>query len=246
MEEIPKECTAISEALRLSLDTNKLEKLPESFYAPKLVSLLLGGNPIQFVPESFLVNFPKLRVPEELGKLKDFICLELSDCDNLQILPDAVGKLHVLKCLSLCDCRMLNYLPSGVVGLTSLQVLCTALCYNLAWAEHTPSGMARAESLGHVYPTIGASLEDICGLVALTELCISGETDPVVELPHNISALMKLKVLQLDLNVKTLPAEMPHWFIRGPQKFGISSKVLHMSWCFSSSYKFSTKCSEAC
>ncbi len=66
MEEIPKECTAISEALRLSLDTNKLERLPESFYAPKLVSLLLGGNPIQFVPESFLINFPKLRVLEEL------------------------------------------------------------------------------------------------------------------------------------------------------------------------------------
>jgi hypothetical protein len=74
--------------------------------------------------------------------------------------------------------------------------------------------MARAESLGHVYPTIRASLEDICGLVALTELRISGETDPVVELPHNISALTKLKVLQLDLNVKTLPAEMPHWFIQ--------------------------------
>ncbi len=84
MEEIPKECTAISEALRLSLDTNKLERLPESFYAPKLVSLLLGGNPIQFVPESFFINFPKLRVldrsygqfyslPEELGTLKDLV-----------------------------------------------------------------------------------------------------------------------------------------------------------------------------
>jgi hypothetical protein len=207
------------------LDTNKFERLPDSFYAPKLVSLLLGGNPIQFVPESFLINFPKLRVldrsygqfyslPEELGNLKDSVCLDLSDCDNLQILPEAIGKLHVLKCLSLCDCRMLNYLPSGVVGLTSLQVLRTALCYNLAWAEHTPSGMARAESLGHVYPTIRASLEDICRLVALTELRISGETDPVVELPQNISALTKLKVLQLDLNVKTLPAEMPHWFIQ--------------------------------
>ncbi len=81
-------------------------------------------------------------------------------------------------------------------------------------AEHTPSGMARAESLGHVYPTLRAFLEHICGLVALTDLRISGETDPVVELPHNISAFTKPKVLQLDLNVKTLPAEMPHWFIQ--------------------------------
>jgi hypothetical protein len=73
--------------------------------------------------------------------------------------------------------------------------------------------MARAESLGHVYPTVRASLEDICGLVALTELHILGNIDPRVELPHNMSALTKLKVLELGLeNIKTLPAGMPYWF----------------------------------
>jgi hypothetical protein len=35
-----------------------------------------------------------------------------------------------------------------------------------------------------------------------------------VELPHNISALTKLKVLQLNLNLKSVPAEMPYWFIQ--------------------------------
>jgi hypothetical protein len=39
-----------------------LEKLPESFYAPKLVSLLLGGNRIVSLSTSFFSNFPKLRV----------------------------------------------------------------------------------------------------------------------------------------------------------------------------------------
>ncbi|KAH9550487.1 hypothetical protein CY35_10G074800 [Sphagnum magellanicum] len=226
LEEIPKKWTAIPEALRLSLDTNKLGRLPESFYAPKLVSLLLGRNPIEFVPASFLSNFPKLRVldlsygqfyslPEELGDLKDLVCLDLSHCGNLEILPDTVGKLHVLKFLILCACGMLKYLPSGVVGLTSLQVLHINGCENLTWAEHTPSGMARAESLGHPYPTIRASLEDICGLVVLTQLSISGKRDPGVELPHNISALTRLKVLRLGLeNIKTLPAEMPYWFIQ--------------------------------
>jgi len=223
LEEIPKECTAISEALRLSLDTNELERLPESFYAPKLVSLLLGGNPIVSLPASFLSNFPKLRVldlthrefyrlPEELGDLKDLVCLELSHCDNVHSLPDAVGKLHVLRFPGLCACGMLNYVPSGVVGLTSLQVLSINGCYNLTWAEHTASHMARAESLGDVYPTVGASLEDICGLVVLTELSNSGKSDPGVELPHNISAPTKLKVLQLDLNLKSVPAEIPYWF----------------------------------
>jgi hypothetical protein len=59
--------------------------------------------------------------------------------------------------------------------------------------------MARTESLGHVYPTIRALLEDICGLLVLTELSIFGKTDPGVELPHNIFALTKLKVLRLGL-----------------------------------------------
>ncbi len=57
-------------------------------------------------------------------------------------------------------------------------------------------------------------MEDICGLVVLTELSISGKSDPGEELPHNISALTKLKVLQLDLNLKSVPAEMPYWFIQ--------------------------------
>jgi len=110
---------------------------------------------------------------------------------------------------------MLKYLPSGVVGLTSLQVLHINGCDNLTWAEHTPSGIARAESLRHLYPTVRASLEDICGLVVLTELSISGKRDAGVELPHNISALTKLKVLRLGLeNIETLPAEMPYWFIQ--------------------------------
>ncbi|KAH8936898.1 hypothetical protein BDL97_17G110700 [Sphagnum fallax] len=224
LEEIPQEWKAISKALRLSLKSNKLKRLPGSFYAPELVSLLLGGNPIQCVPASFLRSFPKLRVldlsfgefdslPKELGDLKDLVCLDLSYCYNLKILPDTVGKLHVLKCLVLRQCWGLNYLPSGVVGLTSLQVLHIMGCDALTWAEHTPSGMARAESLGHTYPTIGASLEDICGLVVLTELSICGTKDPRLELPHNISALTKLKFLHLELyEAKTLPAEMPYWF----------------------------------
>ncbi len=224
LEEFPEEWEAILKARRLSLQLNKLESLPRRICAPKLVSLLLGGNPIQFVPGSFLWSFPKLRVldlsggefrylPEELGDLKDLVWLDLSSCENLEVLPDAVRKLHVLKSLLLTECPKLKYLPSGVVGLTSLQVLQTVGCEDLTWAEHTPPGMARAESLGHAHPAIPASLEDICGLVVLTELSICGKEDPGLELPHSISALTKLKVLHLQLDeVKTLPAEMPYWF----------------------------------
>jgi hypothetical protein len=71
--------------------------------------------------------------------------------------------------------------------------------------------MARAESLYDVYRTVGASLEDICGLDVLTELRIGGKIDRAVELPHNISALTKLKLLELWLHaMETLPAEMAY------------------------------------
>jgi len=100
LEAFPQEWKATlmrpSKARRLSLHRNKLMRLPRRFYAPKLVSLLLGANPIVSLPASFLRSFPKLRVldlsggkfqnlPEELGDLKDLVCLDLSCCYNLEI-----------------------------------------------------------------------------------------------------------------------------------------------------------------
>ncbi|CAM6015495.1 unnamed protein product, partial [Sphagnum balticum] len=150
LEEIPKECTTISNALRLSLDTNKLKQLPEIFYGPELMFLLLGGNPILSLPTTLPRNFPKLRVlnlsngafrtlPEELGELKELNFLDLSHCNSLQSLPDTVCKLHMLKFLILDDCWGLKYLPCGMVKLTSLQVLHTSNCFDLIWFEQTLS-----------------------------------------------------------------------------------------------------------
>jgi len=214
-EEIPQEWKVISEALRLSLKGNKLKSLPRSFYAPEVVSLLLGGNPIQFGPENFLSNFPKLRVldlkwgqldslPDELGDLNNLVCLDLSYCVKLKNLPDTVGKLHMLKCLDLHECLQLKYLPSGVVGLTSLQVLNTMGCNNLTWAEHTPSAMANR--WGHAYPTIRASLEDICELVVLTQLGIGGERNRELWLTQLSICGKRDRELWLEV----LPLEMSH------------------------------------
>jgi hypothetical protein len=48
-------------------------------------------------------------------------------------------------------------------------------------------------------------LEDICGLIVLTKLSVSG----IDQLPHNICRLTKLKNLELSF-VETLPHEMGH------------------------------------
>ncbi len=237
-------CTTISEALRLSLDTNKFETLPE-FYAPKLVFLLLGRNPMVSVPASFSSYFPKLSVlnlrngqfhtlPDELGDLKNLVCLDLSNCHELEILPETVRKLHKLKFLILDDCWALEYLPSGIVELSSLQVLHTAYCGCLKWAKSSSSRTASA-GFDDLYPTVGASLEDICQLLLLTELTIFADEDwqmmlklfelPPIKLPHNISSLTSLRLLQVCLEIETFPADMSRRCIH-LQELELDSSIL--------------------
>ncbi len=86
MEEIPKECTAISEALRLLLDTNKLERLPESFYA---------------FPE---VDFEFPEVDE--GALPKLQTVDFSGCLSLGTLPLSLEVLSCLRNLILWDCDL--------------------------------------------------------------------------------------------------------------------------------------------
>jgi hypothetical protein len=81
----------------------------------------------------------------------------------------------------------------------------------LIWAEHTASGIAKSQLLCDISPVVAASVEDICGLPVLTFLIIDGKIDRRMELPHNISALTNLEVLEIGLeNVKTLPAAMAY------------------------------------
>jgi hypothetical protein len=86
----------------------------------------------------------------------------------------------------------------------------------------------------HLYSTVGASLEDICGLHLLTELTIFAESEhpvlvefelPQSELPHNISALTKLQLVQVSLNIESLPAELSDRCIH-LKELEISSPIL--------------------
>jgi Leucine-rich repeat (LRR) protein len=219
LEEFPQEWKVNPEAWILSLEKNKLEKLPSEIYAPKLVSLLLGSNPMNQLPRNFLSSFPKLRVlnlsgghfielPEAIGDLINLVWLDVQHC-YLRTLPDSVRKLQMLKHLDVGGCQALMKLPSGIVELTSLQILNTFNCEELRWAEHTQLG--RVDEF--LNPTNAASLDDLCSLVSLTELRMADSIFPGRRFPNNISALSKLKVLHLGLrHIETLPADMAYWF----------------------------------
>ncbi|CAK9883286.1 unnamed protein product, partial [Sphagnum jensenii] len=125
------ECKQLLKAHRLSLHNNRLERLPSTFCAPELLTLLLGDNLISDVPAGFLKGIQNLRVldlsygcfqnlPEELGNLKHLVYLNLTN-SCLEELPESIKNLQMLRNLNLSYCRSLRYLPSGLVGLESLQ-----------------------------------------------------------------------------------------------------------------------------
>ncbi len=201
------ECKQPLKARRLSLHQNKLMRLPSTFCAPDLVTLLLGQNQKSDVPAGFLKGIQNLRVldlchgrfqylPEELGNLKHLVYLNLSSNYYLQKLPESIENLRMLRNLNLSFCTSLRYLPSGLFGLESLQVLDTVLCMELRWAEQTQAKVL--------------SLENISGFKVLTHLGIEGGNWQHELLPGNISALTKLEDLRLHCfpNLKILPAWM--------------------------------------
>jgi hypothetical protein len=71
---VPKDLKLLLEARRLSLDTNNLQKLLDSFRAPKLKFLLLGRNAIISLPSNFSSNFPMLTTEFKQWEVRQFTC----------------------------------------------------------------------------------------------------------------------------------------------------------------------------
>jgi len=83
-------------------------KIILAFYAPKLLFLLLGRNPIVSSPLDVSNYFPKLTVlnlrngefqtlPDEFGDLTNLVYLDLSNCHELQTLPDTIRNFFKYK-----------------------------------------------------------------------------------------------------------------------------------------------------
>jgi Leucine-rich repeat (LRR) protein len=175
-------------------------------------------------------------LPEALGDLTNLISLNLSNCVSLRTLPESVRKLCMLRHLDVRGSGSLKYLPSGMGDGTSLQVLNICSHDSMCSTYYVPPGFSassvqilraknyylnliRAENRppyteGEFW-TFGPSFKDICRLHSLTEFRYFAMVFPGPMLPHNISALSRLKILDLGLqNIETLPAEMGYWFIQ--------------------------------
>ncbi len=219
LEKFPKEMEEKPEALILSLAGNKLKFIPGNICAPKLVCLILSGNAIHNIHPCAFSSLLQLRVldlsggrfsnlPRELGDLKNLVSLNLFDCACLMCIPESVRKLSKLKHLDVRACGFFN-LPSGMGELTSLEVLNIGF-RDVIRAENTPP-----VTEGKGFWKVGPSFDDICKLLLLKEFRNFGMRFPGPKLPHSISALSKLKILNLGLgNIESLPEKMGYWFIQ--------------------------------
>ena len=70
-------------------------------------------------------------LPENIGKLRELICLNLSGCSNICSLPCSIGNLTKLTSLDLTGCENLRFLPETVGNLTKLTSLHLGGCSKL-------------------------------------------------------------------------------------------------------------------
>ncbi|KAL3499802.1 hypothetical protein ACH5RR_038895 [Cinchona calisaya] len=124
----------LKSARRLSFMYNKIHTVPAEFVTecPLASTLLLQGNYLEYIPDTFLQAFRSLTVldlsvcrikslPVSLNELVELRALILSKCVNLEELPpvEGLGKLQVLDCSG----TIIKRLPEGMNGLTSLREL---------------------------------------------------------------------------------------------------------------------------
>lgn len=189
---------------RISLFSNQIEKLPENFICPKLVSFILSENPLIYpVPENFLIKLNALRVldlshtqiesmPTSVTQLTLLEFLTLSST-NIKELPPAICSLSRLQFLDLSDCKVLTSLPSEMSKLTSLKRL------------HLSMGMEKALN----DPTNVMALKDLTNLIEL-RLVLFSKFDALAAIMGNWPEMRHLYLHHINMNnVKyNLPDEM--------------------------------------
>ncbi|XP_057859040.1 disease resistance protein RPS5-like [Cryptomeria japonica] len=186
-----------SEYTRISFRNNRLTRVPRTFGAPHISSLLLTGN-------SCLTEIPE----EVIGSMTALGVLDLSST-ALQLLPENMGCLKHLVCLSLNlgSCEHLLYVPRGIADIKSLRYLNVYGCPNawaqIGWKESTRD-LLSINDLGILQRLRKLTLanygkivrEGILGMMEQMQRLTLDLTN-MESLPHDMTAMSKLKKLTL-------------------------------------------------
>uniref|UniRef100_A0A6N2KGU6 Uncharacterized protein n=1 Tax=Salix viminalis TaxID=40686 RepID=A0A6N2KGU6_SALVM len=189
LTELPDEEEWTENFMRVSLMHNKIKEIPSihSPRCPNLSTLLLCGNPLVNIADSFFEQLHGLKV------------LDLSST-NIKQLPDSVSRLVSLTALVLEKCTKLRHVPSleKLRALKKLDLTSTAL-------EKMPQGMECLRSLEYLRMNGCGEREFPSGLlpklshlqvIVLEEKLINGRYAPITIKGKEVGCLRKLESLK--------------------------------------------------
>ncbi|KAA3453043.1 putative disease resistance protein isoform X2 [Gossypium australe] len=134
LKELPNELEEALDLEKVSLMENFISKIPPEMSpkSKKLTTLLLSGNSLEEIPESFFSDMHALKyldlsrnpikiLPNSISNLENLTALLLSECKNLEEVP-SLSKLLALKKLNLEKTRI-EEVPQGMEFLVNLRYL---------------------------------------------------------------------------------------------------------------------------
>ncbi|KAK5834164.1 probable disease resistance protein At4g27220 isoform X2 [Gossypium arboreum] len=134
LKELPNELEEALDMEKVSLMENFISKIPPEMSpkSKKLTTLLLSGNSLEEIPESFFSHMHALKyldlsrnpikiLPNSISNLENLTALLLSECKNLEEVP-SLSKLLALKKLNL-EKTKIKEVPQGMEFLVNLRYL---------------------------------------------------------------------------------------------------------------------------
>ncbi|TYI84934.1 hypothetical protein E1A91_D05G402300v1 [Gossypium mustelinum] len=170
LKELPNELEEALDIKKVSLMENFISKIPPEISpkSKKLTTLLLSGNALEEIPESFFTHMQALKyldlsrnpfkiLPNSISNLENLTALLLSECKNLEEVP-SLSKLLALKKLNLEKTRI-KEVPQGMGFLVDLRYLNLRF---ISCLEEIPQGLLpKLQRLQHlaIHPTLSRAKE---------------------------------------------------------------------------------------
>ncbi|MBA0876713.1 hypothetical protein Goshw_026662 [Gossypium schwendimanii] len=170
LKELPNELEEALDIEKVSLMENFISKIPPEISpkSKKLTILLLSGNALEEIPESFFTHMQALKyldlsrnpfkiLPNSISNLENLTALLLSECKNLEEVP-SLSKLLALKKLNLEKTRI-KEVPQGMGFLVDLRYLNLRF---ISCLEEIPQGLLpKLQCLQHlaIHPTLSRAKE---------------------------------------------------------------------------------------
>ena len=190
--------------VRLELTKNNLKEIPAIINHPKLEYIDIQENNLITFPD--VLNNPSLKsiclaknkitmIPEDIGKLKALVHLDLS-ANTISVVPPQMGKLKALTALILTE-NQISHLPDEFKNLSNLQILILG-DNKYSTVEPVIFKISSLKKLVLSKNDLAILPEKIGKLIQLSDLDVA--ENKISQLPESMLQLKQLSVLKVKGN----------------------------------------------